>query len=228
MGDVKLAEEQYSYSGDEIAIDFKNVSASPDPNVNFSINLGAKFREEVTPIFDPEIGIVIGYRGRGTVWNVYDLEGNFVTMEELPLETPLLDPIALIAGFGATVFFKSITRAAVSGATRKVVSGIGAAAASALRRALAKLASGTALNFTKTTARHMATTGRFVPVQILQLAIKYGTKVADPQKVKGAVMYTIKMSKQVGGKPGSPIFKEYTLEVVLREADNTVLHYLYK
>ena len=53
--------------------------------------------------------------------------------------------------------------------------------------------------------------------------------MADPQKVKGAFLYTIKMMKYVGrDAAGKAIHKEYTLEVVLREADKTVLHFLYK
>ena len=117
-------------------------------------------------------------------------------------------------------------KGAAAAATKTVIKGVGAAAVAMLRRVLAKLVSGSALKFTVTTAAHMATKGRHVPIQILQMAIKHGVKSADPQGVKGVVMYTIKMSKYVGqaGKP----FKEYSLEVVLRESDNTVLHFLYK
>ena len=76
-----------------------------------------------------------------------------------------------------------------------------------------------ALKFTATTAAHMATKGRYVPVHILHLAIKYGKRSADPQKIKGAFLYTTKMLRNG---------KEYVLEVVVRESDWTILHFLYK
>ncbi len=65
----------------------------------------------------------------------------------------------------------------------------------------------------------MATRGRYVPVHILHLAIKYGRRSPDPQRVKGAFLYTIKMLKNG---------KEYVLEVVVREKDWTILHFLFK
>jgi hypothetical protein len=65
----------------------------------------------------------------------------------------------------------------------------------------------------------MATSGRYVPIHILHLAIKYGKRAVDPKGVQGAFLYTIKMLKN-----GT----EYTLEVVVREADWTILHFLYK
>ena len=217
-----------TYSGTEASLDFKDISCISEPNETFEIRRDVKFREPVTPVFDPQYGIVVGYKGRGTVWNVYDIEGNFLTMEELPLESPLIDPIDLIGAFGAKFIFRSAARAAATTAASAAIKGVGAGAAAALRRAVAKLVAGQGLKFTATTAQRMATSGRFVPLQILQLAIKYGSKGADPQKVKGAVMYTIKMSKYIGRAADGPIFKEYTLEVILREADNTILHFLYR
>lgn len=223
-----IAAATATYSGAEASIDFKDISCISDPNETFEIRRAIKFREPVTPIFDPQSGIVVGYKGRGTVWNVYDIEGNFVTMEELPVESPLIDPIDLIGAFGAKFVFRSAARAAATTAASAAIKGIGGGAAAALRRAVAKLVAGQGLKFTATTAQRMATSGRFVPLQILQLAVKYGSKGADPQKVKGAVMYSIKMSKYIGRTAGRPIFKEYTLEVVLREVDNTILHFVYR
>jgi hypothetical protein len=75
------------------------------------------------------------------------------------------------------------------------------------------------LKFTATTAARMATPGRFVPVHILHLAIKFGKRTADPQGIKGAFLYTTRMLKNG---------REYTLEVVLRESDQTILHFLFK
>ena len=65
----------------------------------------------------------------------------------------------------------------------------------------------------------MAAPGRRVPHHILKLAIKHGKRTPDPQGAAGAFMYKIPMIRNG---------KEYTLEVLLREADNTVLHFLYK
>jgi hypothetical protein len=232
MGDVKVAEAaldaEESYNENETSVDLNEIPFVDDPDISFAINKDVKFKEKVIPIFDPDTGIVIGYRSLGTVWNVYDLEGNFITTEELALETPWFDPIDLIGGFGGKFIFKTIARSAVKTSARVLVRGVGAAAVGLLRRALAKLVTRSALKFTATTAARMATKGRYVPVQILQLAIKYGAKSADPQKVKGVFKYVIKMSKYVGNDAGKAVYKEYTLEVVLREADNTVLHFLYK
>lgn len=56
------------------------------------------------------------------LWQVYDVQGHFVRLEEAPLETPLIDP-ADIALFGLGVFrilrtgrvlFESGARAALS------------------------------------------------------------------------------------------------------------------
>jgi len=77
----------------------------------------------------------------------------------------------------------------------------------------------TSLKFTATTAARMATPGRHVPIHILELAVKHGKKVADPQGTKNAFLYTIQMFRN--GKP-------YTLEVLLRQTDRTVLHFVYK
>ena len=65
----------------------------------------------------------------------------------------------------------------------------------------------------------MAVKGRHVPLHILHLALKYGQRRVDPQGVKGAFLYTAKMFRNG---------KQYTLEVVVRERDWTILHFLYK
>ena len=75
------------------------------------------------------------------------------------------------------------------------------------------------LNFTVTTARYMEEPARRVPHHILKLAIRLGTRSPDPQGVTGAFRYVIPMFRNG---------REYTLEVVIREADKTVLHFLYR
>lgn len=54
------------------------------------------------PIFDDELSAVIGYRFQAVagVFKLVDLEGKLVGMEEVPLETPLFDPIDLLFLFG--------------------------------------------------------------------------------------------------------------------------------
>jgi hypothetical protein len=65
----------------------------------------------------------------------------------------------------------------------------------------------------------MADAARRVPQHILKLALRFGTRSPDPQGVTGAFSYVIPMIRNG---------KVYTLEVVIREADNTILHFLYK
>ncbi len=65
----------------------------------------------------------------------------------------------------------------------------------------------------------MADPARRVPHHILKLAIRFGTRTPDPQGVVGAFRYVIPMVRNG---------RQYTLEVVLREADKTVLHFLYR
>jgi len=65
----------------------------------------------------------------------------------------------------------------------------------------------------------METAGRHVPQEILAEAIKTGKVVADPQGASGAMKYPTEMFENG---------KKYELEVIYREADKTVLHFLYK
>ncbi|WP_175719773.1 hypothetical protein [Burkholderia anthina] len=75
-------------------------------------------------------------------------------------------------------------------------------------------------------AEHMANPGRFVPVHILHLALKYGRRMPDPQSVAGVFRYEIQMSRFV--KRGATFIRERkTLEIVVRESDWTILHFMY-
>ena len=72
----------------------------------------------------------------------------------------------------------------------------------------------------------MANPGRMVPVHILHLAIKFGRRGPDPQKVAGVFRYEVPMIRLV--KRGSVYVRETkTLEVVVRESDWTILHFMY-
>jgi hypothetical protein len=147
-----------------------------------------------------------------------------VGMDEVGLESPLLDPIDLIVLFGGLL--RGIGKGLGSIAARAVARGsivIGgrafSAAVTGAMRAAFRCLSVKSLKFTATTAARMATPGRHVPVHILHLALKYGRRSADPQKVQGAFLYTIKILKNG---------KQYGLEIVVREKDWTILHFLYK
>ena len=75
----------------------------------------------------------------------------------------------------------------------------------------------TILNFTETTAKHMDEAGRYVPVQILDDAIKTTKGVADPLGSR-ALMHTTEMVKNG---------KTYNLEVLYDKATNSVWHFKY-
>ncbi|MET3218449.1 UNVERIFIED_ORG: hypothetical protein ABIC48_006244 [Burkholderia territorii] len=170
------------------------------------------------------------HEGAKNVWHVFDVSGQYVGIEEAPLETPLVDPYDLVligsaalklicTGFN-TVSRLTTGRAAVS-ATSKMTSRILPLLRSKLQGMPVRR-----LQFTETTAKHMANPGRFVPVHILHLAIKYGRRMPDPQKVAGVFRYEIEMSRFV--KRGTIFIRERkTLEVVVRENDWTILHFMY-
>ena len=73
------------------------------------------------------------------------------------------------------------------------------------------------LNFSPTPADHMNEKGRYVPVNLLQNAIKYGQKGVDPQGSNIPMYYTTMY------KNG----KMYNLEVLYDESTNTVYHFKY-
>ncbi len=217
-----------AYTGEEEALELPAIG-SVEPDTVFDIKPPAVPAGAV-PVFDDSLGAIVGYRYECTtgVYRIYDLEGKVVGMEEKGLETPLLDPLDLI--FFAGGIFRAISKGIVTGAVRtapkiaaltatRLSARMLAASVVGVLRASFKGLSVRSLKFTATTAARMATKGRHVPLHILHLAIKYGKRVPDPQGAKGAFLYTVKMFRN-----GT----EYTLEVVVREADWTILHFLYK
>ncbi|MGB9632210.1 MAG: DUF4157 domain-containing protein [Chloroflexaceae bacterium] len=197
-------------------------------------------RRGATPIFDDhDTSVIVGFRySSGGYYEIYDLEGNMVESGEPGLESPLIDPIDLLAG-GITGLGRGLLRGGVRAVGRGVASSVGRGGGTALARAglvvtIRALSAraitairGTyrairfrgALNFTGTTAARMADPARRVPHHILKLAIRFGTRSPDPQGVVGAFRYTIPMIRNG---------RQYTLEVVIRESDRTVLHFLYR
>jgi hypothetical protein len=216
--------KQIKYTGEEPALELKQ-PATIEPESVFEIK-PAKVPPGATPIFDEESKVVIGYRFESTtgLYRFYDLDGNQVGMEEKGLETPLISPIDLILMFGT--LFRVLGKGTISMGTRlAAVSGtrlttrvVGGVVVASMRACIREI-SIKSLKFTSTTAARMATQGRYVPVHILRLAIKYGKRLPDSQGIKGAFQYTIPMLRNG---------KQYLLEVVVREKDWTILHFLYK
>jgi hypothetical protein len=161
-------------------------------------------REGSRPVFDDEdTNVVVAFRySSGGYYEVYDLEGNFVESGEPGLETPLINPIDILAG-GLIGLGRGLLwgggRAAARGAAGR---GAGAALGGAGLRAGVQILSQRAvtavrgvyrairfrglLNFTATTAARMADPARRVPHHILKLAIRFGRRSPDPQGVRGA------------------------------------------
>ncbi|MEI7867089.1 MAG: hypothetical protein WCI11_04290 [Candidatus Methylumidiphilus sp.] len=216
------------YTSEEQALDLP-VTNSIEPETIFDLR-PPEMPVGAVPVFDDELCAVVGYRHECTtgVYRLYDLEGKIIGMEEKGLETPLFDPLDLI--FFAGGIFRGIGKGVVTGtvrtapkvaaltATRLSARVLAISVVGAMRTAFKGL-SVRSLKFTATTSLRMVTKGRYVPQHILHLAIKYGKRAADPQGIKGAFLYTTKMFRN-----GT----EYTLEVVVRESDWTIFHFLYK
>jgi hypothetical protein len=216
------------YNGKEEAIDLPS-NQNTEANTIYDVrppNLPAG----ATPIYDDELCAVIGYfhEGSAGINRHYNLDGKVVCAVEKGLESPLIDPIDLIFFAGGifrvvgkglfTTAAKSVPKFAARSGVKMAGKFLATSVLGAMRAAFKGL-SIRSLKFTATTAARMAAKGRHVPLHILHLAIKYGKRSVDPQGVKGAFLYTTKMFKN-----GTA----YTLEVVVRESDWTILHFLYK
>jgi hypothetical protein len=187
---------------------------------------------DAVPIFDEQTGACIGYsheRAKG-FWIIYNSFGDAVGMEELPLESSPIAPEDVLL-LGLTLF--KIGRMGWT-ASRSVdvrrVSTAGVRFAGMLRNRL--LAPSTQqLKFARTPAEHMLNPGRYVPAHIQRLAIKYGKRIPDPQGAPGVFLYKAPMAKLFKRmKDGNPLYQKETreLEVLVRESDWTILHFLYR
>lgn len=183
------------------------------------------------PITDEASGMCIGYTVAQApgLWQIYDVQGHFVRLEEASLETPLMDPIhiALIA-FGVfrilrtgRVLFQAGSRAAVSAK-------ISQSTVSLLRGRLKVGLHARSLKMTETAAKHMYEPARYVPLKIQERAIRYGRRMVDPGNGKGMFRYETEMYKLRFNKmAGKYEYKKYTLEIVVRESDWTISHFKY-
>lgn len=181
---------------------------------------------DAVPLLDDASGAVMGYRqDSGGVWFVWDLDGAIVESGELPLESPLLDPFdlvfglaGLLRGIGRSVFTRATLRTATGSALRTGIRALSQRTLMLLHRPLSRLLTPGTLKFTATTAARMQQSGRGVPLHILHLAIRHGRQAADPQGAIGAIQYSIPMLRN-----GT----QYTLKVIVRVRDSTILHFHY-
>jgi hypothetical protein len=231
------------YSGLEPAIDLPaapppvdNVFYPPFPKVHGGYGT-------IKPIYDEEHDAIIGFLYESSGYQeFYDLTGRFLGSDEIPVEKPLLDPIDFVSIGGGIargvgkVILRIGVRAVASAGSKAVIRGLTAVVIGGMRATFRAAISAKTLKFTAKTAGRMAIKERYVPVHLLKTAIRHGTRAADPQGVKGAFRYTLKMIKSEkniapGLNPGKTwAGKTYTLEVVVKEelSSNTVLHFLYE
>ncbi|EPO6660514.1 hypothetical protein [Klebsiella aerogenes] len=185
------------------------------------------------PIVDDEIGMCIGYsvmQATG-LWQIYDTQGIFIRLEEAPLEKPLIDPTDLIfLGLGVFRLLRTGQSLLQSGVRTAVRVKLSEATVSLLRGRLKVGLSPRALKMTETSARHMLNPGRYVPLQIQEKVIRYGRRMPDPRNVRGLYRYESEIYKLVENKAvkGTFLYKKYTIEIVVREQDWTITHFLYK
>lgn len=175
------------------------------------------------PLFDSDLHMVTGYAETiSGISRIYDLDGTMVKMEEMPLEAPPLGPedviffISSLARFGFKTLFRTGIRALsadVSKATLYIL------------RERFKTLKPLSLSFTAKTILRMKDPTRFVPVQILMLAIKHGKRMPDPHGTVGSVKYAISITIKSKKWPAG---KEYVLNVIVREKDQTILHFHYE
>ena len=184
------------------------------------------------PVIDQMSGEWVGFMQESApkVWRIFDLSGSLIGIEESPLEEPLIAPydLVLVAPAALQIVragFAPIARFAAGDVTGSATARIVCHMVPILRSRLRGL-SARRLQFTETSARHMANPGRFVPVHILHLAIKYGRRLPDPQQIAGVFRYEIRMTR-FARRGNTYVRVSKTLEVVVRESDWTILHFMY-
>ena len=233
--------ESANYTGLEPSVDLP--PTPPPEDVPVYAVPPARVPSTSKPVLDQESGAVIGYMySSNGYYAFFDLAGNLVASDEIGLEQPLVDPIdfvfivgGLARGIGRTALKLGI-RAVAGVGSRAVVRALTSEVISAMRSLLRGVMSARMLKFTATTAERMATKGRYVPVQMLKMALRYGAREADPQGAKGAFQYTLKIIRSdpaiaPGLNPAASwAGKTYTLKVVVKEevTSSTVLHFHYQ
>lgn len=231
--------KSFDYNDIGRAYDFK----SPLPKGEyFALELTSPVPPGAVPVVDEDSGICIGYLyGFSGVYDVYDATGEYLGKYELPLESPLIDPldIILIGGWFIKNGLKLVTLLKAGGSSLVKAGSIKLTEhlVSLLRGRLKLGLSPRTLKFTPKAAAHMAEAERYVPITIIEKAIRYGKRGIDAKGRSALVLkrYTINIkkyrypstTKNLQGKNINEI-KEYTLEVVVDERAWTVTHFMYK
>jgi hypothetical protein len=172
------------------------------------------------PIYDADLDCIIGYHQEAAgVSRIYSLDGH-VSVSEKPLESPLIDPLDALFIVGG--FWRAGLRGITDWGLKGVGSNIGRVTLFGLRTRYYALMQ-RPLRFAAEPLAHMKEPGRFVPVHILRLAIKYGERTPDPRGAPGIFMYKIAMSRL--GK--SHVGKKYILEVLVSEKNYVIYHFKY-
>jgi len=190
------------------------------------------------PIIDNERGICLGYARKhgGGLYDIFDAEGKLVTYHELPLESPLIDPtdiLILVALLykGIRLGFHTFEALTKRGIAVKFSSAFTEQIIGMLRGRLKAGLSAKVLKFTPNQALHMSESGRYVPVYILEKAIRYGKRLPDLKGNSGRILkrYEIKILRSRYNKNTESFEnKDYTLEVIVDERTWTITHFAYK
>lgn len=180
---------------------------------------------------DDNTGLCVGYTVSQApgLWRVYDTDGVFVTMEEAPLEAPLVDPtdLALIA-FGVFRILRTGRALLEAGAKASLIVKLSQSTLTFLRARLKIGLSARNLRMTETAAAHMLNPGRYVPLQIMEKAIRNSKRMPDPRGAVGMARYETEMYKMWFNKHLRQYeYKKYTLEIIVRESDWTITHFMY-
>lgn len=183
------------------------------------------------PIIDEKSGVCIGYSVAQApgLWQIYDSDGRFAALEESPLETPIIDPIDItLIMFGAFRLLSSGRVMLEAAAGNKIKAFLSESTLNILKGRFKVGLSASSLKFTRTTANRMSDPGRYIPIQILEKAVRFGKRSADAQKIAGQFEYRIGMSRLTKKTIGNEItytHKNFTLHVLVRERDWTVMHF---
>jgi hypothetical protein len=228
---------EMDYTGTEKGFELK-LKSPPDPDAVYDVR-HPSIPAQAVPIYDDTLRAIIGYRAevaRG-VYREYDLGGNVVGMSEKPLERPFLDlpDLVFIGDLGLKLLVAGALRLglveAVKTALKLDIKLISLQSISRMRAFFKGELKD--LKFASTPIEHMNNPARYVPSYQLDMAIKYGKAAPDPEGRPGAFLYSITLRRAVKRSITEetlkkPSFKEYTLKVVIRAKDRTVLHFHYE
>lgn len=221
---------EYTYQDiDEPGFEYRPPYSESGKNECFAIKPTFPLPANFKPIIDDSINICVGYSVSQApgLWRIYDWDGKFLTLEETPLQHTL-SPVEI--GLLALGAFRLLSagRSVFELASRTVGVRLSAGTQNLLRVRFRMGLSAQNLKFTRTTIARMSDPGRFIPVQILEKAVRYGSRALDPQGKPGLYQYQIQMTRLAKRIRNNEVVyesKEYTLYVVVREKDWTIVHF---